>query len=107
MPPELPNSRLGRELDEPPRDVLKLRPSGGREEKGRGLDGRGPENELEPVLGRELEDELADEVRGLELELELANSRLGREFADEPAPLLNDFFGSIYCSKRPDFAGLN
>jgi len=33
FPPELPNSRLGRELAEPPRDALNERPSGGRAEK--------------------------------------------------------------------------
>lgn len=55
-------------LLEPPRDALKVRPSGGRAEKERGLDGRGPENGLELVRWLELEDELPAE-RGRELEL--------------------------------------
>ena len=85
--------------DEPPRDALNVRPSGGRAEKGRGLAGRGPENGLEAVRGALLDDELAPDVRGRD-ELELDDER-------ELAPLLNDFFGSIYCSKRPVLKGFN
>jgi len=93
LEPELANSRLGLG-----RDALKARPSGGRAEKARGADGRGPENGLEPVRELELEDELPVE-RGREAPLECGRLEL--------ALLLNDFFGSIYCSKRPVFAGLN
>ena len=93
---------------------MKERPSGGRDEKGRGLAGLGPENGPEPVAGRELEadrgraDELdAPLVRGRELEYDLEEAPVVRGRELELPPLLNDFFCSIYCSKRPVFTSLN
>ena len=78
---------------EPPRDALKERPKGGREEKARGADAeleceRDPEIDAPGVRGRALDD---PPVRGRDGELEY--DRLA------PPLLLNVFFGSIYCSK--------
>ena len=54
---------------EPPRDALKERPSGGRDENGLGFAGLGPENAPPPVRGLELVREEAPAERGREREL--------------------------------------
>ena len=92
---------------------MKERPSGGRDENGLGFAGLGPENGVEVVLERELESadsrlgrELTEPVRGRDVPVDGPLER-GLDPYDELPPLLNDFFCSIYCSKRPVFTGLN
>lgn len=82
---------------------MKERPNGGREEKARGADApalRGApavygREEEPPVRGRDVDE---PPVRGRDVEYERGEA---------PVPLLNDFFCSIYCSKRPVYTGLN